>query len=456
MAPDAVYGDTAFGTGRRGEQYGTGYGYASLGGASVAENIYSINGMNETNFRNGLSASTVPFEFYDQLQLKTGGFGAEFGRATGGVINSVTKRGTNDWQFTVGGYYEPDSLGDDVPNVKHPSSWRRYDSVGGFDQKDEFDLFVSVGGSLVRDRLLVYGIYDFRSVDERTYSAWGRLNKDVDDDGFWGLKLDWLLTDNHRIEYTGFSDDRTVERTSFEWDESTLGRLAVRRPVAGQCRLPVLERPTAQRLRVPPDRSLRAPVRPVIVFSTGHAGTTRFVGNNLRHLPARPGHQVHPRGVRGWRVDRSTRRLQRVRLRQRDRGRRTGRLVLRRASLPDVRVPDSVPAAAVGADWAAIWFLRAPGFAGRSCGQTVEAAGRIGPGSIPPVPGWPAVAGDASTSLQKMRQNTLQVLRGAGTPSEAVRPWSEVPCYYAPGDPPRRRDASTCIAPFCAGFRVPR
>ena len=93
--------------------------------------------------------------------------------------------------------------------------------MGGFDEKDEFDLFVSVGGPLVRDRLLVYGIYDFRSVDERTYSAWGRLNKDVDDDGFWGVKLDWLFTDNHRIEYTGFSDDRTVERTSFEWDEST-------------------------------------------------------------------------------------------------------------------------------------------------------------------------------------------------------------------------------------------
>ena len=114
MAPGAVYGDTAVGTGRQREQYGTGYGYASLGGASVAENIYYINGMNVTNFRNGLGASTVPFEFYDQFQLKTGGFGTEFRRATGAVINSVTKRGTNEWQFTVGGYYEPDSLGGDV------------------------------------------------------------------------------------------------------------------------------------------------------------------------------------------------------------------------------------------------------------------------------------------------------------------------------------------------------
>ena len=221
MAPGAVYGDTAFGTGRRREQYGTGFGYASLGGASVAENVYYINGMNVTNFRTGLGASTVPFEFYDQFQLKTGGFGAEFGRATGGVINSVTKRGTNRWQFTVGGYFAPDSLRGDVPNVEHPSRRRRYDTVAGFDERDELDVFVSAGGPLIRDRLLAYAIYDFRSVDERIHSAWGRLHKDVDDDGFWGVKLDWLLTDDHRIEYTGFSDDRTVQRTSFEWDEWT-------------------------------------------------------------------------------------------------------------------------------------------------------------------------------------------------------------------------------------------
>ena len=76
----------------------------------MAENIFYINGMNVTNFRNGLGASAVPFEFYDQFQLKTGGFGAEFGRATGGVINSVTKRGRTSGGSRWAGYYEPESL----------------------------------------------------------------------------------------------------------------------------------------------------------------------------------------------------------------------------------------------------------------------------------------------------------------------------------------------------------
>ena len=71
LAPGAVYGDTAFGVAKTAQHYGTNYGFASFGGASVGENAYFINGMNVTNFRNGLGGSTVPFEFFDQFQIKS-------------------------------------------------------------------------------------------------------------------------------------------------------------------------------------------------------------------------------------------------------------------------------------------------------------------------------------------------------------------------------------------------
>ncbi len=226
MAPGAVQGDLAFGTAGNRAEYGTGSAYASLGGASVAENIYYVNGMNVTNFRTGLGASTLPFEFYDQFQIKTGGYGAEFGRSTGGVVNAVTKRGTNEWRFSLGGYFQPDSLRGDVPNVAHPSERIEYDSADGFDERDDFTSFVSAGGPIVEDRLFAYGIYEFRDIDVSDYNSWGRLYRESDGDGFWGLKLDWLVDDDHRIEYTGFSDARTVDRSSFRWnpETNTVGR----------------------------------------------------------------------------------------------------------------------------------------------------------------------------------------------------------------------------------------
>ncbi|HQL31549.1 MAG TPA: TonB-dependent receptor, partial [Thermoanaerobaculales bacterium] len=92
LAPSTVMGDTAF----NGANDGTyDQQLVSIGGASVGENSYQINGLNITNFRNGVGSSWVPFEFVDEVQVKTGGYEAEFGRSTGGVVNMVTKSGTN-------------------------------------------------------------------------------------------------------------------------------------------------------------------------------------------------------------------------------------------------------------------------------------------------------------------------------------------------------------------------
>ena len=89
LAPGTTQGDSDFGN------------LASFGGATVGENAYYINGFNVTNFRNGLGFSNVPFEMYAQYQVKTGGYGAEFGRSTGGVVNATTKRGSNEWHWGV-------------------------------------------------------------------------------------------------------------------------------------------------------------------------------------------------------------------------------------------------------------------------------------------------------------------------------------------------------------------
>ena len=57
-----------------------------------------MNGLNITDFRAFLGASLIPFEFYRTLDVKTGGYQAEYGRALGGVTSAVTKSGSNELQ----------------------------------------------------------------------------------------------------------------------------------------------------------------------------------------------------------------------------------------------------------------------------------------------------------------------------------------------------------------------
>ncbi len=82
----------------------------SFGGSSVAENQYYVNGFNVTNSFRGLNFSKIPFEAIAEQQVKTGGYGAEFGRSLGGVVSQTTKRGTNEFQSGSSIYWTPGSL----------------------------------------------------------------------------------------------------------------------------------------------------------------------------------------------------------------------------------------------------------------------------------------------------------------------------------------------------------
>ena len=62
-------------------------GGLSIDGASAGENRYIIDGIETTNLQSGISGKNVIADFVEEVQVKSSGYTAEFGGATGGVIN---------------------------------------------------------------------------------------------------------------------------------------------------------------------------------------------------------------------------------------------------------------------------------------------------------------------------------------------------------------------------------
>jgi hypothetical protein len=79
-------------------------GQFSINGATGPENSFIIDGQETQNYKNGLlnSNNDIPFQALQEIQVKTSGFEAEFGGATGGVISGVTKSGSNDFHGEFG------------------------------------------------------------------------------------------------------------------------------------------------------------------------------------------------------------------------------------------------------------------------------------------------------------------------------------------------------------------
>ena len=65
----------------------------SVYGSTSAENVFLIDGVNTTNVVEGVQGKAINSEFVEEVEVKTGGYQAEYGRSMGGVVNAITGRG---------------------------------------------------------------------------------------------------------------------------------------------------------------------------------------------------------------------------------------------------------------------------------------------------------------------------------------------------------------------------
>ncbi|HMJ09503.1 MAG TPA: TonB-dependent receptor, partial [Pyrinomonadaceae bacterium] len=79
-------------------------GQFSINGSTGPENSFIVDGQETQNFATGMinSNQDIPYQAVQEIQVKTSGFEAEFGGATGGVINAVTKSGSNSFHGEFG------------------------------------------------------------------------------------------------------------------------------------------------------------------------------------------------------------------------------------------------------------------------------------------------------------------------------------------------------------------
>src|ERR1044072_4801002 len=76
----------------------------NFGGQRGRSNLVQVDGADNTDNSVNASRSTVSQEAVQEFQVVSNSFAPEFGRSSGGVVNVVTKSGTNDWHGNVFGF----------------------------------------------------------------------------------------------------------------------------------------------------------------------------------------------------------------------------------------------------------------------------------------------------------------------------------------------------------------
>jgi len=187
-------------------------------GATSVENQFIIDGVNTTNVIRGFQGKAINGEFIQEVEIKTGGYQAEYGRALGGVINVITKSGGNE--FHGDGFVYYDSYGMRARQVVNDK-----DIVSGVRISDyhRTDLGADIGGRIIRDKLWFFGAYDridrpgkvsnyldsFDAEGNLVVPKTARFPADSLDNLYSG-KLTWNVATGTTIVGTIFADPSTV------------------------------------------------------------------------------------------------------------------------------------------------------------------------------------------------------------------------------------------------------
>lgn len=125
----------------------------NVAGSTGPENVYFVDGVNVTDPQVGAGSSSLslPYNFVREVQVKVGGYEAEYGRALGGIINVVTPSGGNDLKGQLFGFYTGSGL----------SGTPKF-AVEGVEEDTytEWDIGGSLEGPIVRDRLWFFAAYN--------------------------------------------------------------------------------------------------------------------------------------------------------------------------------------------------------------------------------------------------------------------------------------------------------
>ncbi len=141
---DAAAGTTA-------GAHNDGVGIAFSGSTSL-ENRFLVDGIDITGLTFGDVGTPVLNAFVEEIEVITGGYNAEWGRAIGGIVNIVTKTGSNQFRGSVFGTFAPGFLARAGKTAAVNAS--SIDITGNRAYSADFG--VEVGGPIIKDRLWFY------------------------------------------------------------------------------------------------------------------------------------------------------------------------------------------------------------------------------------------------------------------------------------------------------------
>jgi len=172
----------------------------NVAGGTGLENAFFLDGVNVTDAYRGDGGIDLPLNFIEHLELKTGGYEAEYGRALAGIVNVVTRSGGNERRVSGLGFFTGSGL------ASNPERGLVDQGRGDFMR---YDAGLSLGGPLRRNRLWYFLAYDAKAEREHVQIPGSGVATDAALTHQFAAKLTWRANPSTDLVLTAVGDPST-------------------------------------------------------------------------------------------------------------------------------------------------------------------------------------------------------------------------------------------------------
>ena len=200
---------------------GTGSSNPSISGGSGLENLYVADGVDitDTSFGGlgtynrvfGSVGTGINLSFIKEVQVKTGGYEPQYGKSTGGIVQIVTKSGTNQYHGAVTAFMAPQQL---EATRLQADNFGRTNLLGSRLHNQQYDVAGEFSGYVpkLKDRLFFFGSFNpawndnfDQSPAQFGLSKLGVMELRTNTYNYSG-KLTFKVNDNNQVESSVFGD----------------------------------------------------------------------------------------------------------------------------------------------------------------------------------------------------------------------------------------------------------
>jgi hypothetical protein len=172
----------------------------NIAGATGPENAYFLDGVDISDPFRGVTSSNLPYNFVREIQAKAGGYEAEYGRATGGIVNVITHTGSNRFSGQIFGFYTGNGL----------SASPKFALAGAEEsQFSIYDFGGSLGGPIVKDHLWFFAAYNPSFKRQRVEAPGVELPDETLTQHLFATKLNWWAGPRTDVTFTLNGDPST-------------------------------------------------------------------------------------------------------------------------------------------------------------------------------------------------------------------------------------------------------